>query len=700
MQKGKPFMWKPFSFVDSLNLEEEFRTESSGIVSTNGGRYDVLVKERKRVPVFWEGKGGPVMRCSWFRRSYSETYPVPYSEQVSEKLEEEYKDAVLTGQWHRQVELPAGERVMLNSPFSMHHYHIQEPTDPQNITAITDSQYPQNVRRGADDFEIKDGDAEQVDHLLFLIHGIGSVCDLRFRTVEECVDDFRTMGEELLTTHFKESLEAGKIGRALHGDQTGLDEKLKYITLRSPYLNFENLPTILCLTFSFTQVQNIVRSNNDVHMHIINTVASEMDRLLDLFRKRNPNFRGDISLGGHSLGSVILFDLLMHQNPECIKSSKSLGENSDSEDMNKDFNESSSRGSSLSLTSQVNFQLGVAGTGQPAIIYPQLSFHPKAFFLMGSPVGMFITVRGIDTLGPTFKLPTCERVFNIFHPFDPVAYRIETLIDTSFSELRPVLIPHHKGRKRMHLELKDTIERVGSDIKNKIVESVQATWNKFYQIYSGSDSDAMRTHVNQAVEEEMQRANPDSHSISEDLYDVKIGQLNRGLRVDYVLQEKPYESFTEYIFALQAHVTYWNSEDTMLMILKELYKINGINSDTQLHQQRRLSEADTLSPSSPTANLLSGQPSITMMSQDNLRSSNAAPVPLFTPPQVDSNLPLPKSSATKEENSRTLRGRPVFDPLKSTIPVGGMDPTAPPSQKNLPPPPTNTKNVNFSRKKT
>lgn len=140
------------------------------------------------------------------------------------------------------------------------------------------------------------------------------------------------------------------------------------------------------------------------------------------------------------------------------------------------------------------------------------------------------------------------------------------------------------------------------------------------------------------------------------------------------------------------------------MILKELYKINGINSDTQLQQQRRLSEADTTSPSSPTATLLSGRSSINT-SQDNLQTfaSNAAPVPLFTPPptQVDSNLPSSKSSATKEESSRTLRGRPVFDPLKSPIPVGGMDPTAPPaSQKNLPPPPVSTKNVNFSRKKT
>ena len=64
---------------------------------------------------------------------------------------------------------------------------------------------------------------------------------------------------------------------------------------------------------------------------------------------------------------------------------------------------------------------------------------------------MFVTVRGIDTLGPEFKLPTCDYVYNIFHPFDPVAYRLESLIDPSFEQLRPVLIPHHKGRKRMHL---------------------------------------------------------------------------------------------------------------------------------------------------------------------------------------------------------------------------------------------------------
>lgn len=65
--------------------------------------------------------------------------------------------------------------------------------------------------------------------------------------------------------------------------------------------------------------------------------------------------------------------------------------------------------------------------------------------------GMFVTVRGIDALGENFHFPTCPAFYNIFHPFDPVAYRVETLISPELINVQPVLIPHHKGRKRMHL---------------------------------------------------------------------------------------------------------------------------------------------------------------------------------------------------------------------------------------------------------
>lgn len=39
--------------------------------------------------------------------------------------------------------------------------------------------------------------------------------------------------------------------------------------------------------------------------------------------------------------------------------------------------------------------------------------------------------------------------------------------------------------------------------------------------------------------------------------EIKMGMLNGGRRIDFVLQEKPIESFNEYLFAIQSHLGYW-----------------------------------------------------------------------------------------------------------------------------------------------
>jgi len=67
------------------------------------------------------------------------------------------------------------------------------------------------VRRGCDDFEIEEGESGKPDHLLFLVHGIGSVCDLKFRTVVEvgknflihCVYLFITLMATIKNLHFQ-----------------------------------------------------------------------------------------------------------------------------------------------------------------------------------------------------------------------------------------------------------------------------------------------------------------------------------------------------------------------------------------------------------------------------------------------------------------------------------------------------------------
>lgn len=62
------------------------------------------------------------------------------------------------------------------------------------------------------------------------------------------------------------------------------------------------------------------------------------------------------------------------------------------------------------------FNYGLAGTGQLIIKYPQLYFKVNNFFALGSPIAVFMAVRGVEKLSPEFKLPNCQGFFNIFHP--------------------------------------------------------------------------------------------------------------------------------------------------------------------------------------------------------------------------------------------------------------------------------------------
>ena len=69
-----------------------------------------------------------------------------------------------------------------------------------------------------------------------------------------------------------------------------------------------------------------------------------------------------------------------------------------------------------SASVEVAYERGVAGTGQPTVHYSKLDFEPAHMFALGSPLGLFVTVRGVTSFGMKFKLPTCSSFYNIFHP--------------------------------------------------------------------------------------------------------------------------------------------------------------------------------------------------------------------------------------------------------------------------------------------
>ena len=71
-----------------------------------------------------------------------------------------------------------------------------------------------------------------------------------------------------------------------------------------------------------------------------------------------------------------------------------------------------------------------ASEATPTVRYPTLELEPSSLFLLGSPLGLLeaLAPNGSRSLTPELALSTCSSVVNIFHPYDPLAYRLEPLL--------------------------------------------------------------------------------------------------------------------------------------------------------------------------------------------------------------------------------------------------------------------------------
>ncbi|CAL8068820.1 unnamed protein product [Calicophoron daubneyi] len=859
-------VWWPFSRHDSYKIETEaFRSRMPSpvsedllasnpptevTVSVEGGRYDVLVAQRQRRSVYWDEPPTEIRRSTWFYRLPDEARVLPFSERICYLLEAQYKQTVEFGTWGQQFELPSEDRrggsdyFIFHSPQSMVQYrawpHSLAATEPKaDLLGSLAPAYPPDIRvessltnaerdgrfchlrRGLDEQllgQVEEGEYRSVDHVFFVIHGIGTVCNLKGQDLIECVNILRRTARGIERTHFphhKNCIEILPVTwhDALHSDATGLDDQLGQITLRSipklrQFINGTLMDILFYTSSKYCQV-------------IVDRVAGEICRLRNLFLSRNPGYSGGFSIVGHSLGSVIAFDLLAHQHPHgdgsCSADSHSLTtgvgvEEVDFGDVIDDDRQAdtrpeesisadkSGRSSSLGPGGElegwslvgyhgtpkhkgktgslpnlegvarrpINPQIGdvqrnasdreklsgntqsetsrlanllarvglsedqvnkvvkswlieghnfvdksreprhekpkntssfwsenhhatmSAGFGMPVVLYPQLGFHITALFMLGSPLSLFLTARGLGTLSSDYRLPDCSMCFNIFHPLDPVAYRLETLVDPSFQP-RAVLMPHHKGRKRLHLQLKDNLARVGSDLKAKIYQSVQSTWRTLqefamaHRLKGPGSEKSGNSHGDEAEDEsalnrvllrlDTQPGERDDEASNVSDAEMNFNcQLNQGRRIDYVLQEAPLECFSDYLFALGSHAAYWESEDTALFLISEVYSPQYV---VPLTPGQKASESVLAAPSTP----------VVSASTPPFVSSNApmaAPPPTLTPPTPASSVPLDDRQLTECSLSSTSFPVSAVSNLPTTF-GGDSTSSSQLSRPNVPP---------------
>lgn len=215
--------------------------------------------------------------------------------------------------------------------------------------------------------------------------------------------------------------------------------------------------------------------------HISNIVKQECNRILQLYKKRNPTFKGTVSLCGHSLGSAILFDILCHQPSEvdAAKTSQSTAEDTDSR-------------SALNFACEEFFCLG-----SPIALFQMLKGKTVAGY---SPLGAKSRKSALDVeldskaLGPAkpskrdslgsmaddvtdnstiISAPKCRDLYNIFHPSDPVSYRIEPLISPAMAGLKPQPLPSVKK------SLWTTSGQSLSILRDRMGQSVGSLWTNF-----------------------------------------------------------------------------------------------------------------------------------------------------------------------------------------------------------------------------
>ncbi|XP_024439843.1 phospholipase SGR2 isoform X3 [Populus trichocarpa] len=719
---GWPTTSKKFNTLENADSPEggraaqlrEVEEERVG-VPVKGGLYEVDLVKRHCFPVYWNGENRRVLRGHWFARKGGLDW-LPLREDVAEQLEIAYRSQV----WHRRMFQPSGlfaARVDLQgSTLGLHALFTGEDDTWEawlnidasgfsNIVSLSGNEI--KLRRGYSashsakptQDELRQRKEEEMDdycsqvpvqHVVFMVHGIGQ--RLEKSNLVDDVGNFchitASLAEQHLTSHQRGAQRVLFIpcqwrkGLKLSGEAAV--EKITLDGVRGLRVMLGATVHDVLYYMSPVYCQDIINSVELIGITLLQ-VSNQLNRLYLKFLKRNPGYDGKVSIYGHSLGSVLSYDILCHQenlsspfpmdwmynehprseessldtkhdlsinlegnNSNVVSEAKDTVDPVDEEMMTvrstllqedglardfstilsphvSDLDETASdsnfkqmggkeslhefvhdssnvfsqerdhicEGTEMKLddpmsgveasedTSNKEKEINMlmeeidslkakiaeleskcggenanekgkatenmpkqpisetlalgqdeaAKSYTPYIKYTKLEFKVDTFFAVGSPLGVFLSLRNIRIgIGKGQKywaeeniseeMPACSQMFNIFHPFDPVAYRIEPLVCKELISKRPVIIPYHKGGRRLHIGFQELTE----DLAGR--------------------SQAIMNHLN-------------------------------------FVKDKTFKH--PYLQAIGAHTNYWRDHDTALFILKHLYR--EIPEDPILHTE-------------------------------------------------------------------------------------------------------------------
>ncbi|KAG0349053.1 hypothetical protein BG004_002253 [Podila humilis] len=188
--------------------------------------------------------------------------------------------------------------------------------------------------------------------------------------------------------------------------------------------------------------------NNHYGAEVVRMIVDELNEAYETFLVKHPNFNGKISVYALSLGGVAMFDILTcmdDDDPEVTEAEK--------QEKAQEHNVPASNMSANSDAKQSKNRPIIRKQDQPKFRchIPKLKFRPHQLFTVGSPVGAVMVMRNLDW--ESFHPPDDIIHHNLFHPFDPLAYRIEPLIDPTFAAIPAVTMRSYGNTQLFPLSL-------------------------------------------------------------------------------------------------------------------------------------------------------------------------------------------------------------------------------------------------------
>ncbi|VDM32302.1 unnamed protein product [Hydatigera taeniaeformis] len=542
---------EPFSGYDSTRIEKKYQAfcENPNLedlkLEVREGLYEIDLSTRLCTPIYWNCDRIPkisrsivwqsaiVKRGLWFRTDNWQ----PIDEDESNALENVYNREILRLQ------------------------HLPALKNEKNDGIL--------LSRGYNELATTEDRPSDVSHLVLIAHGIGQTLG---SITWDCIR-LRETCSRLKKKYFTKY--KGRVEFLPVEWRTNLplnEGIIRSVTITDcqplrAYLN----STALDIMYYTSSIQR---------MEIMGAFHHEIVRLYGLFRAHNPNFieqGGKVSIMAHSLGAVVAFDVLTTSTP-MYSDSAYICMLQDMLELPDDapFPEITNL---FCLGSPLGVFLALRGI-QPADVPPTKPQAPKEAETSDSDIDENPGTRHNETPNPCSKF--CDeshlhnsrapfRLFNIFHPRDPVAYRLEPLILRHYANIQPAVIGNPKLLKVPDLPKNPPVRPMEDSfgfIENQLNNKQKAKLSKSL----GLALNALASYL--------KKSHPPGIASLFDTWDdpgdgMKVmpspSQRHLRARIDFQLEAEEPTVQNLLTHVLTSHGAYWTNEALCLFLLSQIF---------------------------------------------------------------------------------------------------------------------------------